>query len=91
LHSAYPEGKFYVGEDCGRVMYFYTGVPFMELLANEEKAIAMNALESKVAVAADNVRFQMGELLEYSVIGKNALKRSKISFGNSTVFYFWWD
>jgi hypothetical protein len=63
----------------------------MELLANEEKAIAMNALESKVAVAADNVRFQMGELLEYSVIGKNALKRSKISFGNSTVFYFWWD
>lgn len=91
LKAAYPEGTFVVGEECGRIVYFDTGVLFMELLANEEKAIAMTALEWKVRDAADEVRYQMGELLETHILGKNALGRSKIRFGKSTVFVFWWD
>lgn len=91
LHNAYPEGKFYVGEDCGRIMYFDTGVPFMDLLANDDKAIAMNKLECKVQNAADEVRYQMGELLESNIMGKNALARSQFHFGKSTAFVFWWD
>lgn len=91
LHHYYPDGKFYVGDDCGRIMYFNTGVSFMDLLANDDKAIAMNELERKVLAAADEVRYQMGELLESSILGKNALARSQYRFGKSTVFVFWWD
>jgi hypothetical protein len=93
LHNAHPEGKFYIGDECGRIMYFDTGVSFMELLANEKKAKAMNTLERKVQAAADEVRYQMGELLENNILNrrKNALGRSQYRFGRSTVFFFWWD